>query len=92
MTRLQAEPAIAVRSLDELRALALAMERTAVDRYEQLAISLGNAGQTDMAEVCRRLASRAASLPQEPGKAPVPHAAGGNDQARPQWPHHRCRC
>lgn len=87
MTRLQAEPAIAVRSLDELRALALAMERTAVDRYEQLAISLGNAGQTDMAEVCRRLASRAASLPQEPGKAPVPHAAGGNDQARPQWPH-----
>lgn len=87
MTRLQAEPAIAVRSLDELRALVLAMERTAFDRYEQLAISLGNAGQTDVAEVCHRLASGAARSLQEPGKAPVSDAVGGNDQARPQWPH-----
>jgi len=81
MTRLRAEPASAVRSLEELRAVAITLKRTAADRYEQLAISVGNAGMTDLAAVCRGLASDAAKSFQDFETATVSGMPAGCDLA-----------
>jgi rubrerythrin len=55
MTRLTSEPTASIRSMDELLAVAMAMERESADRYASLAERMRAAGQQELAGVFDRL-------------------------------------
>lgn len=55
MSRLEAEPFTAIRSLDELFAVAAAMEREAIDGYAELARRMHRENRASLAEVFERL-------------------------------------
>lgn len=57
MSLLKAEPAGSVRSLDELFAIAAAMEREAADRYAEIAARMRREGDPALAEVFERLSA-----------------------------------
>ena len=55
MTRLTSEPTASIRSMDELLAVAMAMEKESAERYAGLAEHMRTVGQQDLAEVFDRL-------------------------------------
>ena len=55
MTRLTSEPSAPVRSMDDLMAIAFAMEKESVDRYADLAARMRAAGREDLAVVFDQL-------------------------------------
>jgi len=55
MTRLTSEPTASIRSMDDLLAVAMAMEKESVERYAALAERMRGAGQEELAEVFDRL-------------------------------------
>lgn len=57
MSLLKAEPAGAVKSLEELFAIAAAMEREAADRYAEIAARMRREGDPALAEVFERLSA-----------------------------------
>lgn len=85
MTRLQTEPASAVQSLEELRALAITMKRGTAARYEQLAVSIENAGLSELAGVCHRLAAVSKASLQGFESTPILEGAAGGNSVHRQW-------
>lgn len=57
MIRLTSEPSASIHSMDELLAVAMAMERDSADRYAALAKHMRAAGREELAEVFDRLVS-----------------------------------
>ncbi len=55
MSRLTSEPAASIRSMGDLLAVALAMEKESVDRYSDLAGRMRSAGRSELAEIFDRL-------------------------------------
>ena len=55
MTRLTSEPTASIRSMDELLAVAMAMEKESAERYAGLAERMRAAGRRELAEVFDRL-------------------------------------
>ncbi len=55
MTRLTSEPTVSIRSMDELLAVAMAMEKESAERYTALGERMREAGQQELAEVFDRL-------------------------------------
>lgn len=55
MTRLTSEPTTSIRSMDELLAVAVAMERESAERYARLAERMRAAGRRELADVFDRL-------------------------------------
>ncbi len=55
MPRLTSEPSTPIRTMDELMALAYAMEKESADRYAALAVRMREAGRQDLAAVFDRL-------------------------------------
>jgi rubrerythrin len=55
MTRLTSEPTASIRSMDELLAVAMAMEKESAERYVALAERMRDAGRQDLADVFDRL-------------------------------------
>jgi rubrerythrin len=55
MTRLTSEPTASIRSMDDLLAVAMAMEKEAAERYIALGDRMREAGRQDLAEVFDRL-------------------------------------
>lgn len=55
MTRLTSDPSVPIRSMDELLAIALVMEKDSADRYTDLAERMRGAGRQELADVFERL-------------------------------------
>ena len=55
MIRLTSEPTASIRSIEELLAVAMAMEKESVDRYADLAAHMRRVGQQNLADVFDRL-------------------------------------